>query len=87
MSLRFLDADAAEQASSWDVSTLSAARPEHDSVVPGDAASWKGPDPDALAYVLYTSGSTGTPKGVEVTHGALTDYLSWTPSSLWLLLL
>ncbi|MEN0138385.1 MAG: amino acid adenylation domain-containing protein [Rhodococcus sp. (in: high G+C Gram-positive bacteria)] len=28
------------------------------------------PDPEELAYVLFTSGSTGTPKGVEVPHRA-----------------
>nr|WP_306364607.1 amino acid adenylation domain-containing protein [Nocardia sp. CC227C] len=28
------------------------------------------PDPEAIAYVLFTSGSTGTPKGVEVPHRA-----------------
>jgi amino acid adenylation domain-containing protein/non-ribosomal peptide synthase protein (TIGR01720 family) len=36
-----------------------------------------GAGPDNLAYVLYTSGSTGRPKGVMVTHGALSNYLSW----------
>ncbi|HEX8355631.1 MAG TPA: condensation domain-containing protein, partial [Pyrinomonadaceae bacterium] len=30
------------------------------------------PDPDGLAYVMYTSGSTGTPKGVSVTHRNVT---------------
>ncbi|MGV9712554.1 non-ribosomal peptide synthetase [Gordonia sp. NPDC003424] len=28
------------------------------------------PDPETVAYVLFTSGSTGTPKGVEVPHRA-----------------
>ncbi|MXP22000.1 amino acid adenylation domain-containing protein [Gordonia sp. HNM0687] len=28
------------------------------------------PDPEAVAYILFTSGSTGTPKGVEVPHRA-----------------
>jgi amino acid adenylation domain-containing protein len=34
-------------------------------------------NPDDLAYLIYTSGSTGTPKGVEITHGNLSNLVSW----------
>ncbi|MGW1278684.1 amino acid adenylation domain-containing protein [Streptomyces tsukubensis] len=31
------------------------------------------PDPDNLAYVMYTSGSTGTPKGAAITHRSVVN--------------
>jgi non-ribosomal peptide synthetase component F len=33
--------------------------------------------PCDLAYVIYTSGATSRPKGVEITHGGLTNLVSW----------
>src|SRR6185295_14952109 len=35
------------------------------------------PDPENLAYVLFTSGSTGTPKGVAVTHRSAVELVRW----------
>lgn len=37
--------------------------------------------PDNTAYVIYTSGSTGKPKGVLITHGGLSNYLTWCASA------
>lgn len=34
------------------------------------------PGTEELAYVIFTSGSTGQPKGVEVSHGAVSNFLS-----------
>ncbi|KAI1369753.1 putative non-ribosomal peptide synthetase [Xylaria arbuscula] len=36
-------------------------------------AGFREPDPQDVAYVMYTSGSTGTPKGVAVSHLAATQ--------------
>ena len=33
------------------------------------------PDPDAIAYQMFTSGSTGNPKGVPVRYGSLSHYV------------
>ncbi|MDB5072252.1 MAG: albIV [Candidatus Eremiobacteraeota bacterium] len=35
------------------------------------------PDPQDVAYILYTSGSTGEPKGIVVEHRAVVNYVWW----------
>ena len=39
------------------------------------------PQPDNLAYILYTSGSTGQPKGVMASHRGVVAYLRWCAAS------
>ncbi|MFJ7913136.1 amino acid adenylation domain-containing protein [Kitasatospora sp. NPDC096204] len=39
------------------------------------------PDPDRLAYLLYTSGSTGTPKGVAITHRNAVSFVEWASAA------
>ena len=45
------------------------------------------PEPDDLAYIIYTSGTTSYPKGVMVPHRALSNYVqqgsSEIPFNMW----
>jgi amino acid adenylation domain-containing protein len=63
-----------------DVQSLAARCPRH--VVVGsedlnDASEWRPvtPQPDDLAYLLFTSGTTGNPKGVMVTHANVVHFV------------
>lgn len=38
--------------------------------------SFLAPDPQQLAYIIYTSGSSGLPKGVSITRAALAHFLN-----------
>ncbi len=43
---------------------------------PAPAGDGRGPNPDRLAYILYTSGSTGTPSGVLMSHRGILNLIA-----------
>ncbi len=56
------------------LSSSAAALDESDSLL----APWRvAPEPESLAYIVYTSGSAGRPKGVEITHANLLNLVDW----------
>jgi amino acid adenylation domain-containing protein len=64
-----------------DVASLSSAHPQHRYLCRGDLAAASrlaesSPDPNHLAYLLFTSGSTGEPKGVMVAHRNVTHFVA-----------
>ena len=48
-----------------------------ESIGSSSVAATVSPNPDDLAYILYTSGSTGTPKGVMITHRNAVSFVDW----------
>ncbi|WP_161556924.1 non-ribosomal peptide synthetase [Paenibacillus amylolyticus] len=61
---------------SHDIPSLNVQTRLASSAMTGGSAIVDRSEPEGLAYILYTSGSTGKPKGVEISHQALSNFLT-----------
>ncbi|MFG2063981.1 amino acid adenylation domain-containing protein [Micromonospora sp. NPDC048871] len=73
-----VDADLAEAVGTQTGTARMAAPDEHRGpTAPAGPPEEYRPDPDELAYIVFTSGSTGTPKGVPIRHRNVAHWLPY----------